>query len=413
MMPVAYPRRIAALLLRFAIWIAPRETLDWGQGMLSELNHVQGNWAALIWAMGGAGILAKHALLSVIFPGSHRRTVSSAGELFAREGPMRKSTLAAIGVCVVASLLLFVAPVFRQAFDVSLAQWHDVVHISSPLDNQAPGPELEVLARKAEQNHDAEGLAFVAMRGWNESESARLADEAVHLDPNLTWIYAVVAVKYSWLPEIDRWVPVLKQWDPQNALPHFIEAEKIDIDQVVREELPHRVEDQPPAWKNALAAAFQSPKIDDYLGHLTDLDRRVLLRYHVDDPFQAFATDWCCGQPRGLPTYTAQDSSCYAKLLLESGQTLEAQGDRKGAFEKYWAVARFFQIIGPSGGFLVRRELREAYTRLGTLSEKEGNKAEAAFYASLVDQAERAQQEERVTFSKRLHGSEFPTGTLS
>ena len=105
MMPVAYPRRIAGLLLRFAIWIAPHDTLDWGRGMLNELNHVQGNWAALIWAVGGSGVLAKHAMLSIIFPGSHSRTVSSASELFAKEGPMRKTTLAAIVVCAVASLL--------------------------------------------------------------------------------------------------------------------------------------------------------------------------------------------------------------------------------------------------------------------------------------------------------------------
>ena len=59
-MPVAYPRWVAGLLLRFAIWIAPHDTLDWGHGMLSELDHVQGDWAALIWAMGGAGVLAKH-----------------------------------------------------------------------------------------------------------------------------------------------------------------------------------------------------------------------------------------------------------------------------------------------------------------------------------------------------------------
>src|ERR1700704_653856 len=110
-MPIAYPRRIAAVLLRFAIWIAPHDAHDWGRGMLSELNHVQGNWAALIWAVGGAGVLAKHALLSVILPGSHRRTISSASELFAKEGSMRKTTLAAIGACTIASLLFFVAPV--------------------------------------------------------------------------------------------------------------------------------------------------------------------------------------------------------------------------------------------------------------------------------------------------------------
>ena len=77
MMPLAYPRRVAALLLRFAIWIAPHDTLDWGHGMLSELNHVQGSWAALIWATGSAGVLAKHALLSVLIPGGSRQTVPS------------------------------------------------------------------------------------------------------------------------------------------------------------------------------------------------------------------------------------------------------------------------------------------------------------------------------------------------
>jgi len=203
-------------------------------------------------------------------------------------------------------------------------------------------------------------------------------------------------------PEIDRWVPQLEQWDSQNALPHFIVAETIDIDQVVREKIPHRVEEQPPAWQNALAAAFQSPKIDNYLGRLKELDRRILLRYHVDDPFQILGIDrWY-----GLPSYTAWDTSRYAKSLLESGQTLEAQGNRKGAFEKYWTVARFGQMIGPSGGFFVRRELQEAYTQLGALSEKEGNKVEAMFYSSLANQTDIAQREESIALRKRLNGSD-------
>jgi hypothetical protein len=401
MMRVAYPRRVATLLLRFAIWIAPHDTLDWGNGMLSELNHVQGSWAAVIWAMGGAAVLAKHAVLAMILPGRHRRTVSSAGELFTKEGPMRKTTLAAIGACAVASLLFFLAPVFRQAFHVSLAQWHDVLHIRLTLGYQESDPQLEALARKAEQNHDAEGLAFAAIRHWHESESARLADEAVHLDPKLTWVYAVVAVQHPGLSEIDRWVPELEQWDSQNALPHFIVAEKIDIDQVVREKIPHRVEEQPPAWQNALAAAFQSAKIDDYLGRFKDLDRRVLLHYHVDDPFQAFANNCCCG----LPSYTAWDTSRYAKSLLESGQTLEALADRKGAFEKYWTVARFLQIIGPSGGFFVRRELQEAYKRLEALSEKEGNRAETAFYASLADRLDQDAEKELTSWRNSFRSS--------
>ena len=358
MMPVAYPRRIAALLLRFAIWIAPHDTLDWGRGMLSELNHVQGNWGALIWAVGGAGVLAKHTLLSVILPGSHGRTVSSASELFAKEGPMRKTTLATIATCTLVSLLFFLAPVFRQAFSVSLMQWHAIFGTE---DHRRLSPELEAVARKAEQTQDAEALAFVAVRHGNPSESTRLAEEAVHLDPNLIWVYAVVAVKFSSFPEIDRWVPALESFDPQNALPHLIAAEKIDIDLVDRRQVPHRVEEKPAAWKDAMAAAFQSSKLDNYFGRLKELDRRVLIRYQVDDPFQASTYDeWY-----GLPSYALGDSFCYAKSLLESGQTLEAWGDRKGAFEKYWAVARFGQMMGPAGRFSVRRNLIEVYKRLG------------------------------------------------
>jgi len=404
MIPVAYPRRIAAQLLRFAIWIAPHETLDWGQGMLSELNHVQGNWTALIWAVGGASVLAKHALLSVIIPGSHRRTLSSASEVFSQEGPMRKTTLAAIGACIAGSLFFFLAPVYRQAFHVSLAQWHNVIHVKSMLDAQGPDPdpELATLARKAAKNHDAEGLAFVAARTTNKSEVARLAEEAVHLDVKLTWIYAVVAVRYPSLPEINQWVPLLQRSDPQNALPNFIVAEIIDIDQVVREKIPHRVEEQPAAWQNAMAAAFQPPKFDNYLARLIDLDRRVLLRYHVDDPFQTISGDcWY-----GLPSYAIADSASYAHSLLESGRTLEAGGDRQGAFEKYLTVARFSQMLGPAGAVFLGRELQEACNRLAALSQEGGNKVEAAFYASLADQTDRAEREELFSLRKRVKGSD-------
>jgi hypothetical protein len=403
-MPVAYPRRFAALILRFAIWIAPYDTLDWGRGMLSELNHVQGNCAALIWAVGGAGVLAKHALVSVILPGSHRRTLSTDNELFPQEGPMRKTTLAAIGICTVASLLFPLAPIFRQAFHVSLAQWHDVIHVKSVFDAQGSDldPELATVARKAETNHDAEGLAFVAARTMNQPESARLAEQAVHLDPKLTWIYAIVAVKHPSLPEINQWVPLLQRSDPQNALPNFIVAESIDIDQVVREKVPHRVEERPAAWQDSMAAAFQSPKFDNYLARLIELDRRVLLRYYVDDPFQALGG----GRWYGLPSYAVSDSASYAHSLLESGRALEARGDRKSAFEKYLTVARFGQMLGPTGSVFLGRVLQEACSRLAALSQEGGNKVEAAFYASLADQTDRAEREELLSLRRRFKGSD-------
>ncbi len=398
-----YPRRVASLLLRFAIYISPDDTLSWGHGMLNELDHVEGRWSALLWAIGGAGVLAKHAMLAIISPNSHRSTVSSASELFPNEGSMRKTTLFVVCACIVASLLFFLAPVFRQAFHVSLAQWHDVIHVQSMFDRQRQDsdPELEAIARKAENNLDAEGLAFVAARTTDQSESARLAEKAVHLEPNLTWIYAVVAVNNPSLPEIDEWVPILQQSDPQNALPSFIVAEKIDIEEVLRKQTARRVEEKPVIWQNAMAEAFQSAKLDDYLARLTALDRRVLLRYRVDDPFQALSEErWY-----GVPSYAAQDSSLYARSVLESGSTLEFRKDRKGAFEKYLSVARFGQILGSAGGFFLGRDLQESHKRLAAISEQEGNLAEAAFYNSLAEQTDRAQQAELVSLAISSKGS--------
>jgi hypothetical protein len=404
MIPLEFPRRLATLLLRLAIWIAPHDTHDWGHGMLSELNHVPGNWSALLWSLGGAGVLAKHAVLAVILPGSHRRTVSSASELFDKESPMRKTTLAAIGACVVASLLFFLAPVFRQAFHVSLAQWHDVFHVKRSFGYPGTDPELDALAQKAEENHDAEGLAFVANRHPNEIQRARLADEAVHLDPNLTWLYAVAGTAYLSPSEIDRRVSLLKQWDPKNALPHLIAAQKIGVTVTHTKEFPLGKVEENPAWGKAMDAAFQSPKLDTYLDHQKQLDHRVLSRYRLDDPFQVASDEnWY-----RFPTYGVWYCSLYAESLLESGQTLASRGDQKAAFEKYSAVARFGQMLSADGEFtfFIRKDMKEAYTRLGALSQMEGNNAAAAFYASLADQFDKAADEQRLFLRNRIQGSD-------
>lgn len=349
MTPASFPRSLAILLLRLAIWIAPHDTLDWGRGMLSELHHVEGNWSALLWSIGGAGVLAKHAALALIFPGSHRRTISSASELFAKELPMRKATLTAIATCVVASLLLFFAPTFRQAFQVSLAQWHDILHVSEPpWSGQAPVSELKALARKAEQSHDAEALAFVSIRDSNPQERVRLAEQAVHLDPNLTWLYGVTGTAYLSPAEIDRRISLLEQWDPQNALPHLIAAQKIGVTVTPSKEFPLGEVEESQAWEKEMDAAFQSPKLDGYRDRLKQLDHRVLALYRLDDPFVAASDE----NSYGFPSYGVWYCSLYAKSLLKSGQSLESQGDRKAAFEKYWAVARFGHMMSADGEFL-------------------------------------------------------------
>ena len=253
-------RRLAAFLLESAISIAPKDAVDWGHAMLGELAQVESNWSApLLWSFGSAGVLARHAIVAIILP--RNRPVPSDGSLLSKEGLMRKTALYATVSCMLASLLFFVVPVFREAFRVSLAQWHDVLHVT-PVGPR-PGPGLESLTRKAGQNQDAEALAFVAVRTSNKSESVRLADNAVRLDPTLTWVYGVVAVEWESFPELDRCL-ALEKFDPQNALPHLIAAERIDIDYVDREMYPRSADKEPAAWKDAMASAFRSPKLDTY-----------------------------------------------------------------------------------------------------------------------------------------------------
>jgi hypothetical protein len=402
MIPTAFPRSLAIALLRFAIWIAPHDTHDWGCGMLSELNHVEGNWSALLWSIGGAGVLAKQAIIAAILPGSQHRTVSSASELFAKELPMRKTTLAVIASCVVASLLFFLAPVFRHAFHVSLAQWHDVLHVKSGFNYVESDPALDALAKKAEQNHDAEALAFVASRHPNETERVRLADEAVRLDPNLTWVYAINGALELSSSGTER-LPTLKQWDPQNALPHLFAAQKIGVTVTHSKEFPLGKVEESPSWEKEMDAAFRSPKLDTYLDRQKQLDHGVISRYHLNDPFRAAPDEnWY-----GFPSYGVWYCHLYAESILESGHALEAHGDRKAAFEKYSEVARFGQMMSVDGEltFFMSKVLKEAYTRLGALSQSEGNRSAAELYASLADQNDKAAEKERSTWRSRFAGS--------
>lgn len=402
MMPAAAPRSLAILLLRFAIWIAPHDALDWGHAMLSELHQVEGNWSALLWSLGGAGVLAKHAVLALILPGGQRHTVASAKELFAKETPVRKSMLYVTAGCVLASLLFFLAPVFRQAFSVSLAQWYEIFHVSEQFTGEHVVPSLDALAKKAEANSDAEAIAFVALRYPNSSESVRLAKKAVQLNPRLTWVLAAVGVRWPGNPEIKAWIPELRQLDPQNALPHFMEAEELDIAGDSTGSAVIHATEKSAAWQSAMEAAFQSPKLDTYADRADELDRDVLVRYHIQDPFVAVNEDGY-----GLPSYALWDSARYAQSLLDLGKGLEANGDTTGAAQKYVEVARFGLVMEPGRYyFFLGRDTAKASRRLAALSERKGDTAQASFYTSLVGQIEQTQELQLKLLRSRYRGDD-------
>jgi hypothetical protein len=377
------------MLLESAIRLAPPQAREWGQAMREELSYVEGHWAALSWALGGASVMVKHALISLFFPGRRGQVITPDGGLFAKKVSLRRAVLVTAAGFILGALLFFAAPPFRQAVRVSLAGWNDLFLVTAR-DGQ---PRLRALAKEAEARHDAEGLVFVAARLSDAGESARLAEETVQLDPNLIWVYAVVAVRHPELAGIREWVPKLQCWDPENALFYIIAAEPIDIASASkRAKLPfwesHTESEEDPAWRGAMAAAFASPKFDDYLDRLRELDARVVRRYGFNDPYEVLSAE-----EEDLPTFAFWDSQRFAKSALHAGQDLEAKGDRKGAVEEYWSVARFGQTIDSQGHTDYEYNLGlslqiAAYKRLQKLSEKGGNANEATLFAYLASSFE-------------------------
>ena len=374
-------RQTATLLLESATRLAPPDARDWGRAMRTELDYVESPWTALRWALGGAGVLAKRALAEAFIPG-RGQIVPSGGGFFARPVSLRKVASAAGAVYALAALIFFAAPPFRQGLRVSLGAWNELFRGTAGTE-----PRLQALAKRAEARRDAEGMVFAAARLEDADESARLAEEAVRLDPSLLWVDALVAARHPELGEVRQWIPKLERWDPQNAFPYLIQVGAIDRDHAGRAStLPSKQWQselqKDPAWRRAMEAAFTSPRFDDYLDRLKELDRRVAIRYGFNDPF---AILW--GEEGTF--WPAADSQQFAQSLLQSGQTLEASGDPERAAGKYWAVARFGQVIDSQGhsdlDHWAGASLQNmAYRQLQALSTREGHAHEAALFSYLI-----------------------------
>ena len=75
--------------------------------------------------------------------------------------------------------------------------------------------------------------------------------------------------------------------------------------------------------------------------------------------------------------------------MIKSGKDLEARGDRSGAAERYWNVARFGQVIDSqartNSEHLLGLNLQTtAYCQLGSVALKGGDNHEAQLFAYLA-----------------------------
>jgi hypothetical protein len=376
-----YLRRAGRSALECAVRMAPPEVKEWGEAILAELNHIEDSWAAFLWSWGGAAIIAQRTLIAWIF---QNRNLTDTG---LREGTMRKATSWIAGSCVVAVLLFLLFPVFRQAVGISITPWVRVFQSRDSMTNE--DSELQKLAKEAEAKQDAEAMAFVAIKRWNSDESVRLADEAVRLDPNLTWIYSGVA-PFSRHSK-DQWIIKLQKWDPQNAYPRIMAAQLREIRYFYEHGHFLMSDQRDDQWKSIMASAFQAEKFDDYFSKRIELDRHVAQRYPWLNPLTILGD-----QRLYWSGYGAGYILAYSKLLVEEGDKLEAAGKDNLAEQNYLSVVRFGQLLRNQERnwhdretFLAAEIQAKAFEGLKSLADKKNNRTESANYASRIQALKR------------------------
>jgi hypothetical protein len=129
------PRKMAARLLGAMLRLAPDGSRDWAAAMLAELDFIDGEWAALFWALGSAAAILRHAA-SLWKAGLKRKTNQEA----AMNDTGRKALGVGLGVlsavmllgCAFAILRItgFLFPGFEHS---GLANWLAVLAVPEAL----------------------------------------------------------------------------------------------------------------------------------------------------------------------------------------------------------------------------------------------------------------------------------------
>jgi hypothetical protein len=83
-------RGLASKLLRIVIRHSSDESQDWANAMLRELDFIESDWAALLWALGSTTAIFKHCL--------PRGLKAWFGKLFVQQGELKNIGKQAAGV---------------------------------------------------------------------------------------------------------------------------------------------------------------------------------------------------------------------------------------------------------------------------------------------------------------------------
>jgi hypothetical protein len=203
---------------------------------------------------------------------------------------------------------------------------------------------LSKIEREALAQGDSRTLAFVALHHPDINEAAGAAEEAIALDPRLTWISARFAQARAAELDLAPWIARLKTWDPDNAFPYLLEAGTVFDKRSPGADGERRLSvlERPRSvaaeaeFRLPMEKAFAAPRYDSYAAQRFELDRAVMQQQGWDRP----ALLMLAISSRPIPNLLA--IRAYAEyLVIGLGETAEKAGRKDEAIAEYQAAAQF------------------------------------------------------------------------
>jgi hypothetical protein len=293
-----------------------------------------------------------------------------------------------VWTALILSLALFALFGFRQA----------LAALSIPLGNSwseraFSARTLDLIERRAIVQGDSRALAFVALHHPDINDAAGAAEKALALDPRLTWISARFAQAQTPALNPVPWIGRLKAWDPDNAFPYLLEADRFFDPRAFGAAWErHGAVLEPPRaivsesdFRLPMEKAFAALRYDSYASRRFELDRSILQQQGWDRPgllIQAIAS-------RPIPNLLAVRT--YTEyLVIDLGETAEKAGHFQEAAAQYQTAAQFgahMQRAAPGIERLIAMGIRkQSYEHLVALLRLQGRAEQAALLeASLGD----------------------------
>src|SRR6266446_6985941 len=384
--------RIAYRFLHLALRFWPAESRHWGQALAAEFHEIERPFEALGWALGGLMLFirasASHFLAWLKLPAGSRLRAASL-PLGAEAPILPKRSRLFTAAILFATALLFFPPQSREAISTVRASWNGYRGYASDVRT------LQRLAARAEKEKDADTLAFVALTTPLPEQARTLADHAVAIDPNLTWIYSSSLARREHTPPSKDALARLMAADSSNAFPEILAAQVICESrmQTLVAQRPLTPPDTEaalsasPDWVTHMDRAFRASRYDSYFNRRWELTLKAWSHNPNLSVSLIFNSLWA------QPLLHSLSIKSYANILVKQApqasdaghpgqaESLLREADSFGRRITDGSASDLEKLLGLDVSRRATNELRSFYHQLGRGDESQ----EAVKQFQLID----------------------------